>query len=461
MIDNQDTIAAVSTPQGRGALGIVRMSGPKAISIARRIFSPKGKKDVLSISSFTLNYGWVKTNGSVIDEALLSVMRAPKTYTREDIVEISLHGGMVSLQKVLELCIRNGARLAEPGEFTKRAFMNGRIDLAQAEAVCDIVNARSQCSHRAAVQQLVGHLSNRIGRIRDDMAEILAELETAVDFPEEGIQFDSREEILRKVGHIRGECEAILATFETGRIYKEGLTVVIAGRPNVGKSSLINAMLRENRAIVTEIPGTTRDIISEEVEIKGLKVNLMDTAGIGEAKDKIDAIGIQKTMDSIESSDLVLIVVDLSEGISDDDKQIVTCIRDKKSIIIANKKDLPHKVREEEIGNALGKDIPIIKTSALLGEGIEEIEDLIYRMFIQEGISEKESPVITNLRHKEALQNLREALLKAERATKHGMSEEFIACDIRDALRHIGEITGQTTTEGILDIIFSKFCIGK
>lgn len=469
-IFSEDTIASISTPLGENGIGIVRLSGKEAIAIAEKIFKPKSadSANLKKIPSHTLHYGHISVNGTVIDEVLVSVMHAPKTYTRENIVEINCHGGIVPLTKVLELCLKNGARLAQPGEFTQRAFLNGRIDLTQAEAVCDIIRAKTEIAAQVAVRQLEGQLSKKIRKMREKIINLLAHLEVSLDYAEEDIKFFTSQEIKENIEEILSAIEELLATADSGKILREGLKTAIIGKPNAGKSSLLNALLREERAIVTPLPGTTRDVIEETVNIYGIPLVIMDTAGIREhSLDLIEKIGMEKTKKTLQSAELILFVIDLSLPLSEEDYYIAKLINEfnpqAKVIIVGNKLDLPQVVNEKDLNHfpLPTSHLPILKVSATLGKGIDKLEEKIYQMFIKAELQTVDAVLVTNLRHKEALIQAKEALLRTKMTTEENLSEEFIALDLREALDSLGKIIGETVTEDILDNIFSQFCVGK
>jgi len=459
--DSNDTIAAISTPPGEGGIGIVRMSGPKAVQIAAKIFKQKNKSKITRAGSFTVRYGIVHNKLAHVDEVLLTVMLAPKTYTKEDVVEISCHGGIVPLRTTLRLCLENGARAANPGEFTKRAFLNGRIDLAQAEAVINIIRSKTDAALKCAVGQLEGRLSKMVNKLREKLIDILAGIEASLDYPEDGIPFISRSKLSVKLNEVSRDIEKLLKTSETGRIIREGLVTVLVGKPNAGKSSILNALLQEEKAIVTAIPGTTRDIVEDTINIHGIPVIIKDTAGIRHTKNEIEIIGVRKSRESIRQADLVLFVLDLSTQISKEDRIIAADIKDSKVIILGNKCDLKQKPALARIKKLVPQTPPpaFIKISAKEGKGIASLEKLIYRKFIKGELNISDTVMVTDIRHKNALLKAYTAMKKALRAI--GASEEFIALDLRQALDALGEIVGETTTEDILDRVFSRFCVGK
>ena len=453
-----DTIVAISTPPGQSGIGLVRLSGHQAISIVASVFfSPKGV-DLFKMPSHKLTYGFIRQeDGDNIDEVLVTVMRRPSTYTREDIVEINAHGGIVPLRETLRLLIRQGARLAQPGEFTKRAFLNGRLDLAQTEAVADFIRAKTINQARIAMRQLKGGLSQEISKIRDDILDILAELEAAIDFPEEVLEINSNQVRLAKLKEVSSRIEKLLSQAGRGRLLTEGARVVIAGRPNVGKSSLLNTLLSRERAIVTPFPGTTRDTIEEEIEIDGYLVKLIDTAGWREPLDPIEREGIKRTEESVRESDLVIFLLDGGEGVTTKDRELFSSLNGQKIIVAINKIDLPLKLREGELGH-LFPDKPVVKISATQKINIEGLLKLIRDFLEGEPL---ESEIITALRHEEILKSVAGSIREAITALEKSRGEEFISLELREGLSKLGEITGEVYTEDILDKIFSRFCIGK
>lgn len=469
MVD--DTIAAISTPLGESGIGIVRLSGKDAIAIAERLFtSPKGKR-LSDVRSHTISYGFIMDNltGDKVDEVLVSVMKAPNTYTREDIVEINCHGGFLSLRKTLELTIREGARLAEPGEFTKRAFLNGRIDLTQAEAVADLIRSKTEFSQRVAIEQLRGSLSEKITGLRERLIDLSANIEAYIDFPDEDIDLATFDSIENELSSIIDELSQLSMTFEEGRFLREGIRVAIVGRPNVGKSSLLNALLKRDRAIVTEFPGTTRDIIEELLNIKGLLVRIMDTAGIREAHDMAEMEGVKRSLKAIDETDLAIVMVDGSRPLSDEDIYIIEKVREKgkRFILAINKSDLLTQP-EKDFQRA-----PVtLFISAKTGQGLDELKEAIVNITIGQKSGDSgdpyvlphintSEPVITNLRHKIAIDNATNSLKRALSDIKGSQPEEIVAISLREALDYLGEIVGAVTTEEILNRIFSEFCVGK
>ncbi|NPV53127.1 MAG: tRNA uridine-5-carboxymethylaminomethyl(34) synthesis GTPase MnmE [Firmicutes bacterium] len=458
----EETIAAISTPIGEGGIGIIRISGNKAHEIAKRLFRRADGMPVDRLQPRRVLHGFVfhPQTGESLDEVLLWFMPGPRSYTRQDIVEISCHGGVVSLQAVLEAVLKCGARLAEPGEFTRLAFMNGRIDLAQAEAVIDVIRARTDASRRVAMAQLAGSLSKEVGAIRHDVLGVLATIEASIDFPDDvGEQETGR--IYDVIVDLADRIRKLLSTADSGRIYREGISVVIAGRPNVGKSSLLNALARKSRAIVTDIPGTTRDIIEEFVDIHQIPVRLIDTAGLRESLDLVERLGVERARQELEAADLALVVLDASEGIRDGDRQIVDHMKPGRPWIIAlNKSDLEHKIAEEEI-QALAPGVPLVMVSAETGMGLGDLEDAIAGAVLRGRVPPRESCVVANVRHKQALERSLDALADAQASLRAGTPLDLVAVDVREAIEALGEITGETASADVIERIFADFCIGK
>jgi tRNA modification GTPase len=460
MIHLDDTIAAISTPAGQGGIGIVRMSGPQSLSIAEKIFQPKRKGRISDARSHSLVYGTMRdpADGNTIDEVLVSVMRSPNSYTKEDVVEINCHGGMISVKKMLEAVLSCGARLAEPGEFTRRAFLNGRINLAQAEAVLDLISAVTGESQRLAVEQLRGRLSERLAEIRTSLLESCALSEAYIDFPEEEIDAITMEQLAEKLEGIKSEAEKLSGTFQEARFFREGLSAAIVGRPNVGKSSLLNALLKKDRAIVTEFPGTTRDIIEEYLNIDGLPVRIIDTAGIRRSDEAVEKEGIRRSLDAIEQADFIIAVLDGSGPAKKEDSELLEKIEGKNAVIAVNKSDLPQEISLENLPSSGRQYIHI---SALTGEGIEELKAVLLRSNLKNWREEREGVVVTNIRHKAALDKSCSALERALEILREKGPLEIFSIELREALDSIGEITGTVATEDILNKIFNDFCIGK
>ncbi len=464
MFSNDDTIAAISTPLGEGGIGIVRMSGMDSVAIAGQIFlSPKNKLPK-EIKSFQLTYGHIldPLTGGKIDEVLLSVMRSPYSYTKEDVVEINCHGGMISLMKILELVLGLGARLAEPGEFTKRAFLNGRIDLSQAEAVLDLIRSKTDESRRIALDQLQGGLSEKITSLRDRVMDVCVNIEAYIDFPEDEIETVSKQDLSASMEDIHRKLLTLVKTYDEARFFREGLSTAIVGRPNVGKSSLLNALLQKDRAIVTEIPGTTRDTIEEYLNIRGLPLRIMDTAGIRDVKDLAEKEGVKRSLQSIVNSDLVIALFDRSEPLQEEDFEVLKKIKDKNTLFVLNKSDLPAAFdRTSFSAFILNPSSLLLTISATRGAGIEELKDAIFGSCLKNWKEAREGVIVTNLRHKTAIQNAQASLMNAMQALTENQPIEIIALELRDSLDKLGEIVGAITTEDILERIFNEFCIGK
>ncbi|MCG0275098.1 MAG: tRNA uridine-5-carboxymethylaminomethyl(34) synthesis GTPase MnmE [Thermosediminibacteraceae bacterium] len=462
MNDEKDTIAAISTPLGEGGIGIIRISGEDSFRIADEIFQPKKNIKTSEMKPRTMYLGNIidPESGEVIDEVLLVKYKAPYTYTREDMVEINSHGGFVVQNRILEIVLNRGARVAEPGEFTKRAFLNGRIDLSQAEAVIDIIRAKTDRALKIALNQLKGGLSNWIREVRQEILRILAHIEANIDFPEDDIPGIDPKTITVEIKSLRAKLDDILKKAKAGKIMREGLSTVILGRPNVGKSSLLNSLLREKRAIVTEIPGTTRDIIEEYINIKGIPIKIVDTAGIRETLDAVEKIGVERALETLENADMVLLMFDASEELKKEDREIMELVKDKFVIVVINKVDLPVKLNIEEVVSAFpGK--PVIRISALQEKGIEELREAIYRVVTEELGPVDEGVMITRARHSQAIRNAIEALKRAESALEKEIPMEVVAMEVREALDFLGEITGDAVGEDVVKAIFENFCIGK
>ncbi|GAB6137146.1 tRNA uridine-5-carboxymethylaminomethyl(34) synthesis GTPase MnmE [Halanaerobaculum tunisiense] len=457
-----DTIAAISTAVSEGGIGIVRISGPEAIEIADTVFKSKGNKSLTEVDSYTAHYGHLvhPTTDQTVDEVITLVMRAPKTYTTEDIVEIDCHGGTVILKKILDLVLHQGARLADPGEFTKRAFLNGRIDLSQAEAVIDLIRSQTEANLEVAVDQLEGGLAAKVTAIRQDIVSLLAHLEATIDFPEDEIDDFSSAELGERIDQVIAKVDKLLQTSERGKIIKEGIEAAIIGRPNVGKSTLLNSLLREKRAIVTEVPGTTRDVIEEVINLDGIPVKIIDTAGIREAEDEVERIGIEKSEEFLAKADVVLLVLDLNQGIAQEDRELIAATEDKERVIVANKLDLENEVDWATVKDLAG-DSPIVKTAAVDNKGIDDLEEVISDLAFSGQVQASNQTLITNLRHKNALDRAKQSLSDVKETFNQGLPNDFLTIDLREALEAVGEITGDTLSEDIIDQIFADFCLGK
>ena len=453
-----DTITAIATPLGEGGLAVVRISGAQALAIADECFQPGGKNSLKpsTAPTHTIQFGKIVRGEKVIDEVLLAVLRAPRTFTREDIVEISCHGGLLPAKLVLDTLLSHGARLAEPGEFTKRAFLNGRIDLAQAEAVADLIHSRTELALAAANEQLAGKLSQRINRLRDDLMHTLAHVEAHIDFPDEDIAPDTRGELLRRLERGIAFMDELLNTANEGQLLRRGIRAAIVGRPNAGKSSLLNQLLGRDRAIVSHIPGTTRDTIEETANIRGLPVVFIDTAGLRESHDEIEREGIRRSRESLAQAELILHVLDASESLTDADKNYFAEFAGKKRIIVRNKTDLPVKLELPSENGA-----PIVDVCCLSGQGIERLKDAIKNLVWSGEIKAEMLQVAINSRHQDALNRARTAARQATDALAADATLELVAMDLRISANAVGEIVGKTTTEDLLDSIFSTFCIGK
>lgn len=455
-----DTIAAISTPLGEGGIGIVRLSGPAAIAIAEKIF--RGKGSVSSLPSHTIHYGRIvdTTANKTLDQVLLTVMRSPRTYTREDVVEINGHGGIVALRLILELTLKLGARLAEPGEFTRRAFLNGRIDLSQAEAVLDLIRAQTEAGARIALHHIEGDLFREVSSVREELINIMAEVEASIDFPEEDLDFWDGSELFSRIIAVKERLTGLVETARYGRIIREGISTVIIGRPNVGKSSLLNALLGEDRAIVTPIPGTTRDTIEETINLRGIPLRVIDTAGLRSGGDIVEKEGLRRTKRSLEQADLILLILDASVQLTPDDREIISEVRERKGIVVLNKTDCPVLIEAEEVKSLLPEH-KLINISAIHRSGLDNLREAIIQTVLGGEIIASDSLMVSNLRHQQALSAAIKSLKEAVATVEAGGSPELIALDLRDALDQASLISGETVTEDILDHIFANFCIGK
>lgn len=452
-----DTICAVSTPPGEGGIGIIRVSGKDAITIASAVFKSKNGKKLSPEDSHTLHYGHVVgPDGEIVDEVLVSLMRAPATYTREDVVEINCHGGMAPLSRAVALLIQAGARQAEPGEFTKRAFLNGRIDLSQAEAVMDIIRARTELAHKAANEQLLGGLSKEIASLRDRLISLTASVEAVIDFPEEDIETESGRALAEEVTGVMKSIDSMLLTVTCGRILREGFATAIVGRPNVGKSSLLNALLKHDRAIVTDVPGTTRDVLEEYLNIAGVPLKILDTAGIRHSHDIVEQEGVRRSLAAIDSADIVLVVLDGSQQLTAEDVSVLDKVKGKPAILVINKSDLPGKLE------AIDHPAEQVTISCRTGSGLDDLRRSISGLVMKGTVASRgEHAWAVNQRHKTALEQSKESLRKALESIKADLSPEFVALDLRAALDSLGIIIGATYTEDILEKIFNDFCVGK
>lgn len=448
------TIAAISTPMGHGGIGIVRVSGDDALNIINKVFVPKTKGQ---IKPYSLKFGnIVDESRKVLDQVLISFFKAPKTYTGEDICEVNCHGGLIVTKQILDLLLRNGASLAEPGEFTKRAFLNGKIDLTQAEAVIDLINSKSSKENSVSLKQLEGFLGERINDIKKDIIDLLVDIEANIDYPEYDIEEVRREKIVGVLENSIEKIERLESTFESGKILREGVNTAIIGKPNVGKSSLLNALLRENRAIVTEIAGTTRDTIEEYVTIKGIPLKLIDTAGIRDTEDVVEHIGIEKSKKAIEEAELVLLLLDATSEVSEEDKALIDMVQNKNHIMLINKIDAGNKISKEsfEGGN-------VVEISIKNGIGLNVLEDKIEEIFNIAKLETEDNLMITNSRHQSLILNAKNGIKNALNSVNMGIPLDMISIDIQEAIQRLGEITGEAVSEEVINGIFAKFCLGK
>ncbi|RTQ93759.1 tRNA uridine-5-carboxymethylaminomethyl(34) synthesis GTPase MnmE [Lysinibacillus telephonicus] len=458
-----DTIAAISTPMGEGAIAIVRLSGDDAVMIADKIFkAPSGKK-LTEEKTHTIHYGHLidPTTEEVVEEVMVSLMRAPKTFTREDVIEINCHGGIVSVNRVLQLVLKNGARLAEPGEFTKRAFLNCRIDLSQAEAVMDLIRAKTDRAMNVALGQMDGKLSRLIGDLRQALIETLAHVEVNIDYPE----YDDVEEmtipvLLEKCTWVRNEIAKLLQTSTQGKILREGLSTVILGRPNVGKSSLLNSLVHENKAIVTDVAGTTRDIIEEYVNVRGVPLRLVDTAGIRETEDIVERIGVERSRQVLKEADLILLVLNSAENLTEEDERLFETIKNMDFIVVVNKTDLPRKIDLEKV-KELANGRPIVTTSILQEQGVIELEEAIAKTFFEGQVESSDLTYVSNARHIALLHQAKATIEDAINAAESGVPVDMIQIDVTKTWELLGEIVGDTVQESLINQLFSQFCLGK
>ncbi|MGM7637459.1 tRNA uridine-5-carboxymethylaminomethyl(34) synthesis GTPase MnmE [Bacillus sp. Hm123] len=458
-----DTIAAISTPMGEGAIAIVRLSGDEAIAIADQVFkSPNGKR-LTEVDSHTIHYGHLidPKTGQVVEEVMLSLMKGPKTFTREDVVEINCHGGLVSVNRGLQLVLNQGARLAEPGEFTKRAFLNGRIDLSQAEAVMDLIRAKTDRAMNVALNQMEGRLSKLIRKLRQEILEILAHVEVNIDYPEyDDVEEMTHRVLLEKSTHVKSEIDKLLRTSEQGKILREGLSTVIIGRPNVGKSSLLNALVHENKAIVTDIPGTTRDVIEEYVNVRGVPLRLVDTAGIRETEDIVERIGVERSRQVLKEADLILLVLNYSDLLTMEDENLFEAVSGMDVIVIVNKTDLEQKIDMDRV-RALAHDKQLVTTSLLEEQGIDELEESISSLFFSGSIEASDMTYVSNSRHIALLHQALTSITDAIENTEMGTPIDIVQIDLTRTWELLGEIIGESVHESLIDQLFSQFCLGK
>lgn len=455
----EDTIAAIATPPGEGGIGIIRISGPKAAEILDKIFVPAV---AAGAENRKMTYGHIvePETKSILDEVLCVFMAEPKTYTAEDVAEINCHGGMVPLRKILSLILKCGARLAEPGEFTKRAFLNGRLDLTQAEAVIDLIKAKTDKTFDVAMEQLEGVFSKRIREIRKKLVDILVNITVNIDYPDEDIEEMTYEKLSDGLGAVKQDIDKLLSGAETGKILREGLKVSIIGKPNVGKSSLMNSLLKESRAIVTEIPGTTRDTIEEQLSVGGFLVKLTDTAGIRDTSDVVEKIGIEKTKAAFNEADLVIFIADSSRPLDREDEEIISLLTESRTIVVLNKIDLTRQIGAEDIRSRLPKAV-IIETSMETGAGVEEVEKEIVDMVSGGKVNQKDSVMVTNVRHQHILEQAQTSVSDAVAMTERREPLEFIEIDVNSCYESLGEIIGETVRDDIINEVFSRFCLGK
>ena len=462
-----DTIAAIATAMAASGIGIIRISGEDAVEIADRVFYAKNGIALKDSLSHTIHYGYIKDENEIIDEVIVLLMKAPNSYTREDTVEIDCHGGVLVMQKILEVVVRHGARPAEPGEFTKRAFLNGRIDLTQAESVIDIINSKNEFALKSSVQQLRGAVRDQIQILRDQIIHETAFIESAIDDPEHYSLDDYADHLLQIISEVRKKIQYLVDTSDQGRVLKEGINTVIVGKPNVGKSSLLNVLAGSERAIVTEVAGTTRDVLEEQINLNGILLNMIDTAGIRKTDDIVEKIGVDKAKNQAEASDLILYVIDSSVSLDENDREILKMIQGKQAIILLNKSDLDMIVDKDKVMkqyyelNNEKNNIPVIEISVRENIGISQLEDTLKYMFYAGKLTFNDEIYISNIRHKAALENAYESLKKVNESIDLGMPEDFYSIDLMDAYESLGSITGETIGEDLINEIFSKFCMGK
>lgn len=457
-----DTIAAIATGMTNSGIGIIRISGPDSVFIADKIFRP-GKKNIKleNVESHTIHYGFIFDRENVIDEVMVSVMRGPRSFTAEDTVEINCHGGILIMNRILELVVRNGARMAEPGEFTKRAFLNGRIDLSEAEAVMDVISSKNDLALKSSVLQLRGFVSDKIKKLREEIIYEIAFIESALDDPEHISLEGYPEKLGIKVDHLLKDVDKLISSSDNGKIIKEGINTVIVGKPNAGKSSLLNLMVGEDKAIVTDVAGTTRDILEENISLHGISLNIVDTAGIRSTDDIVEKIGVDKAKKIASEADLIIYVVDSSVDFDENDFEIIDMIQNKKCIVLLNKSDLKQKITEKDLQDKLNRDTIIIKTSTKENTGIDEFEDTVKKMFFNGDINLNDELIITNMRHKEKLIDAYESLKQVKKSLEDRMPEDFYSIDLMSAYSSLGAIIGEEVEDDLVNEIFSKFCMGK
>ena len=457
-----DTIAAIATGMTNSGIGIIRISGPDSVFIANKIFRA-GKKNIKleNVESHTIHYGFIFDRENVIDEVMVSVMRGPRSFTAEDTVEINCHGGILIMNRILELVVRNGARMAEPGEFTKRAFLNGRIDLSEAEAVMDVISSKNDLALKSSVLQLRGCVSDKIKKLRKEIIYEIAFIESALDDPEHISLEGYPEKLGIKVDHLLKDVDKLISSSDNGKIIKEGINTVIVGKPNAGKSSLLNLMVGEDKAIVTDVAGTTRDILEENISLHGISLNIVDTAGIRSTDDIVEKIGVDKAKKIASEADLIIYVVDSSVDFDENDFEIIDMIQNKKCIVLLNKSDLKQKITEKDLQDKLNRDTIIIKTSTKENTGIDEFEDTVKKMFFKGDINLNDELIITNMRHKEKLIDAYESLKQVKKSLEDRMPEDFYSIDLMSAYSSLGAIIGEEVEDDLVNEIFSKFCMGK
>ena len=456
-----DTITSISTPMGEGAIGIVRLSGPEAVEIGDKLY--KGKKKLKDVPSHTINYGHIidPETDEVVEEVMISVLRAPKTFTREDIIEINCHGGILTINRILELTMTHGARMAEPGEYTKRAFLNGRIDLSQAEAVMDFIRSKTDRASKVAMNQIEGRLSDLIKRQRQSILEILAQVEVNIDYPEyDDVEDATTEFLLAQSKKIKNEIDQLLETGTQGKIMREGLSTVIVGKPNVGKSSMLNNLIQDNKAIVTEVAGTTRDVLEEYVNVRGVPLRLVDTAGIRDTEDIVEKIGVERSRKALSEADLILFVLNNNEPLTEEDRTLYEVIKNEDAIVIVNKTDLERRLDIEDVKTMIG-DTPLIQTSMLKQEGIDELELQIRDLFFGGEVQNQDMTYVSNSRHISLLKQARQTIQDAIDAAEAGIPMDMVQIDLTRTWEILGEIIGESASDELINQLFSQFCLGK
>ena len=452
------TIAAISTAPGIGGIGIIRMSGENCFEVLEKIFKQKNPQSIDEIKGYTIKFGYIINGEEIVDEVLVSYFKAPKSYTAENMCEINSHGGIVVMNKILDLCIRNGAEIAEPGEFTKRAFLNGRMDLSQAEAVIDVINAKTDKEAKISLEQLEGSLSEKITKIRKIVISVMADIEATIDYPEYDLEEVTNAKILKVLDEVDILLDQLEKSFYNGKILREGISTAIIGRPNAGKSSLLNLILNEERAIVTDIEGTTRDTIEEYISVEGVPLKIIDTAGIRNANDEVERIGVKKAIEIAKKSDIVIAIFDVNKKLNDEDKEILDLLENKNAIILLNKIDLERKVDINELEKY---NKPIVEISTKTKDGVEALYKEISNLFKLNEIANDGETIVTNVRHKNIILNSRQNLEKARMTIINNMPIDMISTHLKEILEELGKITGETVTEDVIAEIFSKFCLGK